>query len=169
MGAPSWHPQGSAPWRPRGLVAGALLGVLCAIASGLLAPQGAPPAYGLCVACHGKDLLAGLGLRSLVGAPGASGLVLSTVGLLLGAFAAARLHGEHRRRPARHPLRAIALGAATMCASLLALGCTSRIALRAAYGDPLALWSGLGVALAIAGYTGALRWQARRSVGGASS
>ncbi len=151
-------------WRPRGLLAGAALGVISVVASGLVAPQGAPPAYGLCVACHGKDLLSGLGLRFAVGAPGMNGLVLSTLGILAGAAIASRLAGEARRRTARHPLRSLLLGMLTMAASLLALGCTTRLALRVAYGDGLALWSLLGVGVAIAGYTGVMAWQARRSV-----
>jgi hypothetical protein len=148
--------------RPRGFLAGALLGLLAAVASGLFSRVGAPPAYGVCVACHGRDLLAGLGLAGLVGAPAVGGLVLTTVGLVLGAVVAAALHREWRRHAARHPVRSLVLGALTMCASLLALGCTTRLVLRAAYGDRLALWSIGGAALAIAGVTGAMVWLARR-------
>jgi len=153
-------------WRPRGLIAGAVLGLLAVLASGLLAPAGAPPAYGICVACHGRDLLAGLGLRSLVGAPGAGGLVLTTVGILAGAVLAARLNGELRRRPARDPVQSFVLGALTMCAALLALGCTTRLALRVAYGDSLAVWSLVAVALAVAAVTKGMVWYAGR--GGAA-
>lgn len=152
-------------WRPRGLVAGALLGVLAVVASGFLAPAGAPPAYGICVACHGRDLLAGLGLRSWVGTTGAGGLVLTTVGLVLGAALAAALNGEQRRRPARQPVQSLVLGALTMCAALLALGCTTRLALRVAYGDVLAIWSLAGVALAIVAATKGMVWYAHRGGG----
>ena len=153
-------------WRPKGFLAGAVLGVLAVVASGLLTRAGAPPAYGICVACHGRDLLAGLGLTRLVGQSAMGGLSLTTAGLLLGAALAAVLNGERRRRPARRPVQSLALGALTMCASLLALGCTTRLVLRAAYGDGLAVWSLLGVAPAIAAVTGAMAWQARRSVAG---
>lgn len=150
--------------RPKGFLAGALLGVLAVVASGLLSRAGAPPAYGVCVACHGRDLLEGLGLQGLLGAPAVGGgLVLTTVGLLLGAGLAAALHGERRRLAARRPFLSLGLGALTMCASLLALGCTTRLVLRAAYGDVLALWSVGGVALAVAAVTGAMVWLARRS------
>lgn len=152
-------------WRPRGLIAGALLGILAVAASGLLAPAGAPPAYGICVACHGRDLLAVIGLRPWVGAPSTGGLVLTTVGIVLGAVLAAALNGELRRRRARQPLQSLVLGALTMCAALLALGCTTRLALRAAYGDVLAIWSLAGVALAIATVTRGMVWYTRRGGG----
>lgn len=152
--------------RPRGFLAGALLGVLAVVASGLMSRAGAPPAYGVCVACHGRDLLGGLGLSALVGRPAVAGLVLTTVGLLGGAFLAAWLHREHRRLRARHPARSLLLGALTMFASLLALGCTTRLVLRTAYGDRLALWSLAGVAVAIAGGTGILMRLARRGARG---
>lgn len=149
--------------RPKGFLAGALLGVLAVLASGWMSQAGAPPAYGVCVACHGRDLLAGLGLGGLLGLPAAAGgLVLTTVGLVGGAFLAALLNRERRRLPARRPVLSLLLGALTMCASLLALGCTTRLVLRAAYGDVLALWSIGGAALAIAGVTGAMVWLARR-------
>lgn len=152
--------------RIKGLLAGALLGVLAVVASGLLTPQGAPPAYGICVACHGRDLLAGLGLSQVVGAAAANGTVLTTIGLVIGAAVAAFINREWRRRPARNPIRSMILGALTMNAGLLALGCTTRLALRAAYGDMLAVWSLLGVAAAIAAVTGGMVWRARRSTGG---
>lgn len=155
-----------AAWRPKGFIAGAGLGVVAVVASGLLTPAGAPPAYGICVACHGRDLLASLGLKALVGAPATGGVVLTTVGLVIGAILAAAANGERRRRPARSPVRSLVLGALTMCASLLALGCTTRLALRAAYGDGLALWSLAGVGLAIVGVTAAMVWHARREVAG---
>lgn len=154
------------PWRPRGAMAGALLGLLAVLASGLLAPQGAPPAYGLCVACHGRDFLGGLGLSEWVGLPAVSGLVLSGPGLLLGAAMAARANDEHRVRQAKRPLQSLLLGMLTMSASLLALGCTTRLALRAAYGDRLALWSVAGVAVGTAAVTGAMTWHARRAAAG---
>jgi hypothetical protein len=150
--------------RPRGFIAGALAGLLAVVASGLLSRAGAPPAYGVCVACHTRDLLSALGLAGVVGAPAVGGgLVLTTVGLLAGAALAALLHGERRRRPARHRLLSLLLGALTMCASLLALGCTTRLVLRAAYGDGLALWSLGGAAAGIAAVTGATIWLARRA------
>jgi hypothetical protein len=149
-------------WRPKGVLAGVLLGVLAVLASGLLSRAGAPPAYGICVACHSRDLLAGLGLQRWLGAPAVDGLVLTTLGLLAGAALAARVHGERRVRPARSPVRSLLMGALTMCASLLALGCTTRLALRVAYGDPLAMWSFGGVLLAAAAVTGGMVWYARR-------
>lgn len=151
--------------RPRGLLAGAALGLLAVIASGLLSQRGAPPAYGICVACHGRDFLAGLGLSAVTGSAASGGLVLTVVGVAGGAALAAAANRELRQRPARQPLRSFLLGLAAMVASLLALGCTTRLALRAAYGDSLALWSLLGVALAIAASTGAMVWLSRR-VGG---
>lgn len=150
-------------WRPGGTTAGILLGLLAAVTSGLLVPQGAPPAYGICAACHGRDLLAGLGLSYWVGPGAIQGPVLTTAGLWLGAAVAAKASGEYRRRAARHPLPSFLLGLLTMPAALLALGCTARLILRVAYGDRLALWPLTGVTLAILAVTGAMTWQARRT------
>ena len=151
------------PWRPKGLLAGAALGLLAVLASGLLSRAGAPPAYGVCVGCHGRDLLAGVGLGQWVGSSAVNGVVLTTVGLFLGAALAALANREWRRRPARSPVRSFLLGVLTMCAALLALGCTTRLALRAAYGDSLAVWSLAGAALAIAGVAGGMVYLARRA------
>lgn len=149
--------------RPRGFIAGLLLGTVGVVASGLLSRLGSPPAYGVCVACHGRDLLAAAGLQALLGRPAVAGTVLTTVGLAGGAFLAARLFGEHRWRPARRPALSLLLGALTMIASLLALGCTTRLVLRVGYGDPLALWSLGGVAAGIVAVTQGMVLLARRS------
>lgn len=146
-------------------LAGALLGVLAALGS--LAFDVYSPAYGLCVACHARDLING-SLNGLFGlgldvAPAAwGGWILSVPGLLLGAWLGARLSGEVRRRPARQPARSFLLGLLTMSFSLLALGCTTRLLLRAAYGDALSYWTLAGAAVGIAGATGLLAWHARR-------
>lgn len=148
------------PW-----VAGALLGVAAALAS--LAFDVTAPAYGLCVACHARDLVNG-GLNALLGlgldvSPAwYDGWILTVPGLLLGARLGARLGGEARPRPARQPVHSFCLGLVTMAFSLLALGCTTRLLLRAAYGDAVAYWTLAGAAAGIAAATGLLAWQARR-------
>ncbi len=146
-------------------VAGAVLGVLTALAS--LVFDVSSPAYGFCVACHARDLVNGslntaFGLHLDVSPAAQSGWILSTFGLLLGAWLGARLSGEGRPRPARQPLRSFGLGLTTMAFSLLALGCTTRLILRAAYGDAMSYWTLLGAAVGITGATGLLAWQARR-------
>lgn len=162
------RPPATVPWWRRPLppwLAGASLGVAAALTS--LAFPGGPPAYGLCVACHARDLVT----RTLGGIPGlqlepalqtAGGWILTVPGLLLGAHLGARLGAELRLRASRRLFRSFLLGGLAMCCSLLALGCTSRLLLRAAYGD---LWAFGSLGAAAGGITAGtilLAWQARR-------
>lgn len=147
------------PW-----IAGALMAAVAVAVSAYAVTD--PPAYGLCVACHGRDLVgwfvgqvvSGAALRSP-----ASGdwPLLTGAGLLIGAYLGARPAGEVRPRPARRPLIQLALGAGVMLFSLVALGCTTRLLLRAAYGDLMAGWSLAGAAVGVALATGLLAWRAR--------
>jgi len=98
------------------------------------------PAYGVCMACHGRDLVT---LGSQAGAIGLP--LLTTVGVVLGAALASRRHGERRvRRPraGRTPAawtRQSSLGLVAGFGSLLALGCPTRLWLRVGHGDATVL------------------------------
>lgn len=133
------------PW-----VAGSTIALVAVVASAYFITS--PPVYGFCVACHTRDLVTGT-------AP-----LFTGVGLLIGAFFGARRHGEFRFRKPVRLLSRFVLGMTAMVASLVALGCTVRLLLRAAYGESTAWWAVGGVALGIALATYALRLYARRGL-----
>lgn len=116
-----------------------------------------PPAYGLCIACHMRDLvnwvvvkgipLYGVladGTPKFVGAGVSKAVpVLTILGVLLGAFLAARAHGEFRWRVLKvsthRPLWEFFLGMGVMASALLMGGCPIRTALKVAYIDLTAM------------------------------
>lgn len=152
--------------RVTALQAGAALAILAVIVQGFfgVAP---PPAYGVCVACHGRDLvnwLAGglLGAHLAVAPAAAAYPLLTTLGIIIGAFLAARRHGEFSWRLVDGPFKSFLLGGAAMIASLLALGCTTRLLLRLAYGDVSAVFPTAAAAAGIALGTAAMVRMAKR-------
>lgn len=149
-----------APW-----MAGAIMAVAAVLAGAFVLTE--PPAYGLCVTCHGRDLVGWTlgwvpGLDLPLSPAALQGPVLTVVGLLAGSWLGARSNGEVRARPAGRPWRSFLLGMLSMIFGLLALGCTARLLLRAAYGDSLAWWALAGAAAGISLATGLLAWRARR-------
>lgn len=149
-------------------IAGGLI-ALIAVAVGAFAVTD-PPVYGFCVACHARDLAGGVlngfaGLDLPVAFVSADWPLLTALGLPIGAYLGARTSGEGRNRPVRRPLSAFLLGMAAMVFSLVALGCTARLLLRAAYGDALSYWALGGVVVGICGATAMLVWRARRCGG----
>lgn len=125
--------------------AGAAIGLIAVLVQGL--GVASPEAYGVCIACHARDLVnflanAGLGIHLEVSRASVSTPLLTTLGIILGAHIAARFNGEFER-PTELPAREIAIGAIVMILSLLLMACTVRLGLRAAYGDPTA-WFALG-------------------------
>lgn len=108
-----------------------------------------PPAYGLCVACHMRDVVNWLVVRlwpvygvvggqpKFEGAPVSEVFpVLTVLGILGGAFLAAKVNGELRPRvlrvSAQKPLWEFLIGVGAMCSALLMGGCPVRTALKVA-------------------------------------
>lgn len=148
--------------------AGGLIALLAVLVGAFYVTD--PPVYGFCVACHARDLVGGTlnGLLRVdlpVTATAADWPLLTALGLPLGAYLGARTSGEGRRRQARRPMMVFLLGMAAMIFSLVALGCTTRLLLRAAYGDALSYWALGGVVAGIGGATALLVWRARRCGG----
>ncbi len=113
-----------------------------------------PPAYGICVACHTRDLVAWLA-NNLVGtnweiAPVSVILpLLTTIGMLIGAYAAADRNDERRRVALGGHWRSFLYGILVVNAAIVALGCPTRLLLLSAYGDVLALVAVAGVGVGI--------------------
>ncbi len=128
-----------------------------------------PPAYGICIACHGEDAanwtvnhVAGTSLEVSAITRGASLPLLTTVGVLIGAALAAIRNREWRFLSGGNPLTAAALGALVSISALTVLGCPTRLWLRVGYGEALALLAVTALMGGIAAGTALLAWRARR-------
>jgi hypothetical protein len=161
---------GTDPRRQRlritGLQAGVVMAVV-AVAAGAFFEVRPPEAYGICMACHGRDLVNWIAgeftdsARLIVAPASVVFPLLTVVGVLIGARFAAWLSGEHRPRKATQPLRSFLYGVVVMNAGLLAAGCSTRLVLRSAAGDPLGL---IGVAAMAVGIVLGTLWLRRRAV-----
>lgn len=151
--------------RPNAIVYGVVTGIL-AVAAQVFFGVTRPSAYGVCMACHGQEVadwtvntFAGTHLQ--VGSLSRSFPLLTTVGVLLGAALASVRNREFRRQPGGGSrLVPLLLGGAIGVAALTALGCPTRIWLRVAYGEPLAVIGVGGLLAGIAAGTLLLRWRA---------
>jgi hypothetical protein len=126
-----------------------------------------PAAYGLCSACHGRDLADWVlnhteGTKLFVTAAGAKWPLLTVVGLVIGSNLAARRNGEFGSINIGGNLRQFGYGAIVMCAALFVGGCPTRILIRTGYGDVAGGVALTGVAAGVALATVSLRWLARR-------
>jgi hypothetical protein len=136
------------------LLVGFLIGILAAISQGLLISAGGLEAYGYCVACHTRDLVnvavntvAGTKLAVAAISQNAVLPVLTDVGVLIGAFSAAKAHGEFRTKKGS-ALSYLWYGLGGLFFMTFALfmgGCPYRIGLRIGYGDFIALLGLLGI------------------------
>jgi hypothetical protein len=152
--------------RVTGLQAGVVMALL-AVAAGVFFEVRPPEAYGICMACHGRDLInwlvnAQLGTNlTVAGAPLVFPL-LTTVGVVVGAAIAALISGEFRLRTPDNPVKTFAYGVLIMNAALLAAGCSIRLLLRVAAGEALGLAGFAAMAGGVAAAAFWLRWRARR-------
>lgn len=124
-----------------------------------------PPAYAICMTCHPRDMISWIanhltGTTWEIAPVSASWPLLTTLGLLAGAWLAARQHGEVRRVSLGRRGVGLLCGLLAMNAGLVALGCPTRLVLFTAYGDGLALVGTLGVAIGVLAGT----WLLRRGV-----
>jgi hypothetical protein len=151
-------------------VTGAQAGVviaIAAVAAGAFFTVRPPDAYGICMACHGRDLVNGLAnvmadTRLTVAQASAVFPLLTTVGVLVGASAAALAGAEFRVRRTRNPLRNFVHGVVVMNFALLAAGCASRLALRTSAGDWLGVAGFGAMVVGVVLGTHWVRWRAQR-------
>jgi len=153
-------------WSRSAVVYGVVVGVL-AVVVGEWLHVNPPAAYGLCSACHGRDLADWIvnhteGKRLFVTAAGAGWPLLTVVGLVVGSFAAARRNREFSSINLGGNVRQFAYGAVVMGAALFVGGCPTRILIRTGYGDLAGLLALGGVAAGIVAATLSMRWAARR-------
>ncbi len=147
---------------PMGIVAGIL-----AVAAGAFFDVRPPEAYGVCMACHARDLvnwtLNALGRTHLEVAPASLVFpVLTPIGVLVGALVAAKRNGEFRWQNPESSWKAFVHGVLVMNFALLAGGCSFRLLLRTASGELLGLIGFAGMAVGVVLGTFWLRWRATR-------
>ena len=156
----------SGKWARSAIVYGVVVAALAAIV-GQWFKVSPPAAYGLCSACHGRDLTDWLinhleGKKLFVTAASAKWPILTVVGVVLGGFAASKRNGEFSSINLGGNARQFLYGGIVMCAALFVGGCPTRIIIRAGYGDVAGMFALLGVAGGVVGGALALRWKARR-------
>jgi Sulphur transport len=152
---------------PRSAVFYGVVTALLAVVVGEWLHVSPPAAYGLCSACHGRDLADWVlnhveGKKLFVTAAGAGWPVLTVIGLVIGSFVAARRNGEFGSINIGGNVRQFAFGAVVMGAALFVGGCPTRIIIRTGYGDLAGLLALGGVAAGIVAATLSMRWVARR-------
>lgn len=144
-----------------------LVAAILAVVAGALFDVRPPEAYGLCMACHGRDLVnwtinqfAG---THLTVAPASLVLpVLTTVGVFVGALVAATSNGEFHWSSPESSWRTFVYGTLVMNFALLAGGCSIRLLLRTAAGKALGMTGFAGLVAGVTGGTLWLRWRAAR-------
>jgi hypothetical protein len=145
-----------------GFVAG-----LLAVIAGAVFDVHPPEAYGLCMACHARDLvnwtINDLAGTHLTVAPASVVFpVLTTIGVFLGALVGATSSGEFRWRAPESSWRTFMYGALVMNCALLAGGCSIRLLLRTAAGEALGMTGFGGLVAGVTSATLWLRWRATR-------
>ncbi len=126
-----------------------------------------PPAYGVCMVCHPKELVNWIFDRVLhtdwsYSVASTNWPILTVVGVVLGALVAARQHAELRLRPARQSLFYFANGFLMINFGLILSSCPIRIVILSAYGSLIGIAGWLCIMLGVVLGTVALRWSARR-------
>jgi hypothetical protein len=145
---------------------GIVTGVL-AVAAGAFFDVRPPEAYGICMACHGRDLVDWIvnhwaGTHLEVAQASLVYPALTTLGALSGAFLAAKTSREFRWRKPENPCKTFAYGVLVMNCALLAGGCSIRLLLRAAAGDALGTMGFAGMIAGVFIGTNWMRWRATR-------
>ena len=140
---------------------------LLAVIAGAVFDVHPPEAYGLCMACHARDLvnwtLNDLAGTHLTVAPASVVFpVLTTIGVFLGALVGATSSGEFRWRTPESSWRTFVYGALVMNFALLAGGCSIRLLLRTAAGEALGMTGFGGLIAGVTSATLWLRWRATR-------
>jgi hypothetical protein len=159
-------PERLGRWARSAVIYGLVVGVLAVVVGQWLGVS-PPAAYGLCSACHGRDLADWLlnhveGKNLFVTAAGAGWPLLTVVGLVIGALVAAKRNSEFASINLGGNARQFAYGAVVMGSALFVGGCPTRIIIRSGFGDVAGMLALGGVATGIVAATLSMRWVARR-------
>jgi hypothetical protein len=148
-----------------GLQAGIIM-AFAAVAAGSFFEVRPPEAYGVCMVCHGRDLVNSIAnsltdSRLVVAQSALVFPLLTTVGVVIGGWLGAITSGEYRFRKPSKPVRDFVYGMLVMNFGLLAAGCSTRLALRTAAGDIAGV---AGFALMAVGVVLATLWLKRKAL-----
>jgi amino acid transporter len=135
------------------VIAGLATGILAAV-NQIVFNVFPPYAYGLCVACHARDLInwilnASFGLNLSVAGVSVAAPVLTVIGLVVGAFIASKQHKEFKFRTTKNPVVSFVLGFLVMVFALILGACPLRTLLRVAYGDVIAVIGFIAIAAGV--------------------
>jgi hypothetical protein len=152
---------------PRSPVFYGIVVALLAVAVGEWFDVAPPAAYGICSACHGRDLADWIlnhteGTKLFIARAGVAWPLLTVVGVVLGSFAASRRNREFASINLGGNLRQFVYGGIAMGAALFVGGCPTRLIIRTGYGDLGGLIALGGVAIGIVLATLTMRRVARR-------
>ena len=144
---------------------GLFVGILATTAQALFGVS-PPPAYGICIACHTRDLVNwtvnNLFKTQLGLAPISKVLPLMTpLGILIGALVSAVQGREFKIRTTINPIFEFILGMLIMIFALTLGACPMRTVLRVAYGDLTAFIGFLSIASGVVVGSIFLRWSVR--------
>lgn len=144
-----------------------IVGGVLAVVAGAFFEVRPPEAYGVCIACHARDLVnwtANLFAHTRLAVAPASFVfpVLTVLGVLMGAVFGARTSGEFRWSNPDNPLKTFLYGLLVMNFALLAGGCSIRLLLRTAAGEALGILGFAGLVAGVILGTFSLRWWATR-------
>ena len=164
--APAAIPRRTGTVRVTAVTTGIVAGMLAVVAGAFFEVR-PPEAYGVCMACHGRDLvnwtINALAGTQLTVAPASFVFpVLTTVGVFLGALVGARTSGEFRWWNPDNSFKTFLYGVLVMNCALLAGGCSIRLLLRSASGEALGMMGFGGMAVGVILGTYWLRWRATR-------
>ena len=151
--------------RVTGLQAGIVM-ALAAVAAGSFLEVRPPEAYGICMSCHGRDLVNWVandlfGSDLTIARASLVFPVLTTAGVMIGALIAAVTSGEFRLRMPTKPARNFMHGLIVMNVALLAGGCATRLLLSTSAGDLTGL---TGFAAMVVGVVLATFWLRRKAL-----
>jgi len=152
---------------PRSPIFYGIVVALLAAAAGEWLDIAPPAAYGICSACHGRDLADWIlnhteGTKLFVAQAGTHWPLLTVVGVVLGSFAASQKNGEFASISLGGNMRQFVYGAIAMGAALFVGGCPTRLIIRTGYGDLGGFIALTGVAVGVVAATLTMRRVARR-------
>ena len=150
-----------------GLVTGIIAALLQILAS--VGPPNGPVAYGICIACHGRDLIdwvinAIAGTNLGYGTLAAGIPVLTIVGIVIGAYAASVRNKEFKFKTTKNPIVSFVCGFVVMTSALILGACPLRTVLRVAYGDVIAIIGFVAIAVGVVISALVIKMNARRAI-----